>query len=134
MSTTVTLADRIFLLRGLPAFSRLYDSEVGSIAAVCRVRTYEPGETISRPGQPLRHLYLVASGRVLDERAGPLPAVFGATSLLTGQPLDTALTADPEEGATCFLLGRAHFFTLVHEYPPLLVNLLNEWRGGWAGS
>ncbi len=126
--SALTLADRIFLLRGLPAFSRLYDSEVGSIASACRVRTFEPGELVSRAGRPLKHLHIVARGSVIDEGAGALPPVFGATSLLTGESLDAALTADPEEGATCLLLGRAHFFTLIHEYPPLLVNLLKEWR------
>jgi signal-transduction protein with cAMP-binding, CBS, and nucleotidyltransferase domain len=126
--TTMTLADRIFLLRGARAFGRLYDSEIGAIAAACRVRMYGPGEVVARPGRPLRHLHVVADGRVLDEKAGPLPTVFGATSLLTGQPLDAALSADPVTGATCLLLSRTHFFTLVNEYPPLLVNLLNEWR------
>lgn len=128
MSGPMTLAERIFLLRGAKAFAHMYDSEVGSIAGACRVRRYEPGEVLARPGRPLKHLYLVAEGRVLDERAGPMPSVFGATSLLTGQSLDTTLTVDPELGATCLLLGRAHFFTLVNEYPPFLVNLLGEWR------
>ncbi len=123
-----TLADRIFLLRGARAFAGMYDSELGSVASACRVRAYAPGEVVARPGHPLRHLYLVAEGRVLDEGAGVLPQVFGATSLLTGEPLQSALTADPEEGATCLLLSRPHFFTLVREYPPLLVNLLDEWR------
>jgi signal-transduction protein with cAMP-binding, CBS, and nucleotidyltransferase domain len=126
--TDLTLAERIFLLRRARAFARLYDSELGSIARACRVRGYEPGEVVARPGRPLKELHLVAKGRVLDDRAGPMPMVFGATSLLTGDSLDSGLTADPELGAFCLLLSRAHFFTLVNEYPPLLVNLLNEWR------
>ncbi len=124
----MTLADRIFLLRGAHAFARLYDSEIGSIAGVCHVRAYEPGEVLARPGRPLKNLFLIAEGRILDDHSGPMLSVFGATSLLTGQPLDSTLTADPGEGATCLLLGRAHFFTLVNEYPPFLVKLLEAWR------
>ena len=126
--TSMTLAERIFLLRGARAFARLYDSELGSIASACRVREYGPGEVVARPGRPLKHLHLIAEGHVLDEASGPLPTVFGATSLLTGQVLDSRLVAHPETGATCLLLSRPHFFTLVNEYPSLLVNLLREWQ------
>ena len=126
--STMSLAERIFLLRRAPAFARLYDSELGSIASACRVREYAPGEVVARSGRPVKHLHLIAQGGVLDRKAGPLPAVFGATSLLTGQVLEDELVADDTEGAVCLLLSRPHFFTLVNEYPPLLVNLLREWR------
>lgn len=129
----ISLADRIFHLRRTRAFARLYDSEVGAIAAACRVRVYAPGEVVGRPGRPLKHLHIVVRGGVNHEGWGTLPSVFGAVSLLTGQPLDSTLTAHAGEGATCLLLGRAHFFTLVNEYPPLLVNLLEEWREEVAG-
>lgn len=126
--STMTLAERIFLLRRTRAFARLYDSELGSIASVCRLRVYEPGETVARSGRPLKHLHLVAEGRIVDEASGPLPSVFGATSLLTGQALDSTLTADPHLGARCLVISRPHFFTLVNEFPPLLMNLLEEWQ------
>ena len=124
----MTLAERIFLLRRARAFARLYDRELGSIALACKVRQYVAGEVVGRAGRPLRYLPLVADGRVLDGASGALPAVFGATSLLTGQSLENDLLADAEKGAACLLLSRPHFLTLVNEYPPLLVNLLNEWR------
>ena len=126
--TGMTLAERIFLLRRTRAFARLYDSELGSIASACRIRAYKPGEVVARSGRPLKYLHLVAEGRIIDEASGPLLSVIGATSLLTGQALDSALIADPEVGARCLLLSRPHFFTLVNEYPPLLLNLLREWR------
>lgn len=132
--TDLSVAERIFLLRSTRAFGRLYDSEIGSIALACRHRTFRPGEVVARAGRPLRQLHLVATGAVVDERAGPLPRVFGASSLLTGHALEAGLRADPVEGASCLLLSRPHFFTLVNEYPPLLVSLLEDWREEFGGS
>lgn len=124
----MSLPDRIFLLRRTPAFAQLYDSEVGSIARALRHRQYAPGEVLARPNQPLRNLYIVADGGVDDERSGRLPRVFGVSSLLTGHDLEASLVADARDGASCLLLSRPHFFTLVNEYPPLLVSLLHDWR------
>lgn len=132
--SAMTLAERIFLLRKAPAFARLYDSELGSIASACKVRSYAPGEMVARAGRPIKHLHLIAEGGVSDASNGALSEVFGATSLLTSQPLEHDLTADPKHGAVCLLLSRPHFFTLVNEYPPLLVNLLRDWRDGGSES
>lgn len=123
----MSLAERIFRLRRSPAFSELYDSELGAIGGALRPKGYGPGEVIARAGQPMRLLHLVVSGRVVQD-AGAVPEVFGVNSLLTGEPMTVELRADPEDGAQCLVLTRPHFLTLVNEYPPLLVNLLAEWR------
>lgn len=126
--STLTLTEKIFLLREAHAFEGLYDSELGPIAEACRVRVFEPGEVVVKEGHPVTSLHVIASGRVIHEEFGALPSVFGATSLLTGQALESSVKADPDEGATCLLLSQPHFFTLVNECPSLLLNLLNDWR------
>ena len=127
------LAEKIFILREAHAFKGLYDSELGPIAQACRVRVFEAGEVVAKEGHPLTSLHVVAKGSVVHESFGTMPPVFGATSLLTGHALESPVTADPDEGATCLLLSQSHFFTLVNECPSLLVNLLEDWRARRGG-
>jgi CRP/FNR family transcriptional regulator len=52
------------ILKSTPLFAALEDSEIGSLAARCGIRTYSAGETLFAEGEPCKGLYIVVSGRV----------------------------------------------------------------------
>jgi CRP/FNR family transcriptional regulator len=52
------------ILKATPLFAALDESEITSLAARCRIRTYAPGEVLFSEGEPCQGLYLVVSGRV----------------------------------------------------------------------
>ena len=122
----MTVAERILLLRDTPPFDRLYDSELGPVAEACLERTFAPGALVAAEGGVLSHLHVVTEGGVEMEEHGPLPPVFGTSALLLGTPLEKALVASQDTGATCLLLRRPHFFTLVAECPWLLPGFVDQ--------
>lgn len=126
----MTVAERILLLRATPPFDRLYDSELGPVAEACLERTFAPGALVAAEGGVLSHLHVVTDGGVEMEDGGALPPVFGTSALLLGTPLDKALLANQDTGATCLLLRRPHFFTLVAECPWLLPGFVDQGSPG----
>lgn len=123
---TLGVTERLFALRAAPPFDRLRDSELALLAAVAQVRSYDPGETVLAEGKPLHHLFVVVEGEIRTAAGEPVPPVFGEASLLFQLPLARALVAAPGTGATCLLIGRAHFFTAAYECPGLVVGFLEQ--------
>lgn len=116
--------DRLFELRTTPPFDQLRQSELVLIAAAAWTREYRSGETIGHAGRPLRHLYILAEGSA-EWNGEPVPHVFGTESLLQGTPLDQPIRAGGI-GATCILIRRGHFHTILSECPALVVGLLRR--------
>jgi signal-transduction protein with cAMP-binding, CBS, and nucleotidyltransferase domain len=125
----MNMIDRLFALRGSQPFAELRDAELVLIASAARPKTYQPGEIIGLAGRPLRHLYVVVHGGAVTAAGVELPKAFGAVSLLFGAPLEEPVRAGPE-GATCLLVRRAHFHTILNECPGFVVGLLRGDRGG----
>ena len=122
----MNLAERILLLRATPPFDRLFDSELGPVAEACLERTFPPGALVAPEGGVLSHLHVVTAGGVEAGERNPLPRVSGISALLLGTPLAKSLTARRDTGATCLLLRRPHFFTLVAECPWLLPGFVDQ--------
>ena len=118
----MNVVDRVFAVRMTPPFDRLYDSEIAQIARAVRVRELAPGEVLAAAERPLKYLVMVTRGQI-DMGGEPAPPVFGHDSLLLGTPLPGEATAGPE-GATCLLLLRAHFLTVIRECPWILMELM----------
>jgi signal-transduction protein with cAMP-binding, CBS, and nucleotidyltransferase domain len=112
----VNLVERVFELRRISLFERLGHSELIAIAEVATSKQFAPGEKVARLGQVLQRLYAVSGGFVLREDGGKLPPVFGVGSLLADLSLAQGLEAG-EEGASCILISKGHFFRILNEFP-----------------
>lgn len=121
----MNLVERLFALRAAPPFADLYDSELAAIAEVTKVRVLPPGGVAQRAGRPVRSLFVVAEGGLVDAAGAALPATWGERYLVTGREAPEEIRAHPGEGATCLLIPRPHVLTLVHESPSVLLALLD---------
>ncbi|NJD20476.1 MAG: cyclic nucleotide-binding domain-containing protein [Gemmatimonadetes bacterium] len=117
----MNLVERRFALRGAPPFAQLYDSELAAVAEVATTRRLGAGAPLLKPGQPIRHLVVVADGALVDGDGREIPRVYGASSLLSGTPARGLVRAHPVHGATCLLISRLHFLTLASELPSVLI-------------
>lgn len=117
----MNLVERLFALRGSLPFAQLYDSELAAVAEVATARRVEAGATLFRPGQPVRHLVVVTEGALVDGDGREMRPVYGAASLLTGIPAREPVRGHPVLGATCLLISRTHFLTIVSELPAVLL-------------
>ena len=124
-----TVIERLFALSATPPFAGLDHEDLALIAAAAGTRRYAAGETVALRGHVLSHLFVVVDGSVVTDHGVVLPPVFGEASLLFGTALAATCHGAPDRGATCILIRRSHFFTMVNECPSLLVGLLAT-RGG----
>ncbi len=118
------ITEKLFALKRIAPFSGLRHSELALIAEVARERRFAPGALVSASGTPVARLYTVVAGRIVNADGQPTPMVFGAASLLYSYPLVKDLYASPDEGVTCLLMGKGHFFTLINECPEFTAGLL----------
>ncbi len=92
-------------------------------------RTYSPGETILRQGEPVEHFFMVASGEVqvvLQKPGCPeiilahlgVGQFFGEVELLNGGRSIASVRAAPSEPVKVALLDRQQFSELVASAPP----------------
>jgi hypothetical protein len=120
----MTLPEKIFALRSLPALGGLSDGELAVIAEVAQERLYAPGALVGAAGRPPPRLLFVCRGAVLDDAGrdqGPVP---GAAAVLFNRPLATRWTAAPPQGAHCLQIARSHLFTIVRQCPAFVVGLV----------
>ena len=73
----------------------------------------------------LSGFFVVTSGRIEAENGDSAPQVFGENSVLFRLPLALGLRASAE-GATCLVISRANFFTLINESPGFAMGLLER--------
>lgn len=122
--TTPELLDRILLLRGIPPFDGLREGELAAVAEACVERIFPPFTQVVRGDRPPGYLYIVVDGW-LEREGARLTAVLGEPCLLLGIAPGAPWTTG-SEGARCFLLTQAHFFTLLNECPWILQDLLSR--------
>lgn len=94
-----SLAER---LSRVPLFRELPPDVIGELLAQVQERTYHPGTTIIRQGEPGDSFYVIEHGEVdvIDEKAGGTRLsilhdndVFGEMALLTGEPRSATAVA-----------------------------------------
>jgi hypothetical protein len=122
----MTLPEKIFALRSLPALASLDDIELAVIAEAARERVYVPNALVWPPGRVPRRLLFVCAGAVLDPCGRTRGCVPGASELLFNRPLMEAWTASPEHGAHCLHLARSHLFTIIRQCPGFVVDLMMD--------
>jgi signal-transduction protein with cAMP-binding, CBS, and nucleotidyltransferase domain len=122
----MTITEKIFALKRTKPFDRLRDSEITLIAEIARERQYAHGETIISLEKPLQSLYVVVHGSIHRSNGDEMPSVFGIESLLLDMPITDTLEASHEGGATCLLIAKGHFFTIINECPALAFGFLED--------
>jgi signal-transduction protein with cAMP-binding, CBS, and nucleotidyltransferase domain len=129
----MTLIEKMLALKRTPPFDRLYDAELTLIAEVARERHYAPGEVIISQRRPVHHLVVVVDGETDSEGESRGPRLTGVASLLFDAPVTQTVSASRQDGATCLLIAKSHFHTIVNACPELVVGLL-EGHGAAAGA
>jgi CRP-like cAMP-binding protein len=120
------LVEKIFELRKLPLFEDMPLGELAKVAEVARDREYRPGQLVHSAGKPVQRLYLVVRGGLVSESGTELPRTIGVESLLFDVPLAEGVIADQQEGATCLVVSKGHFFTTVYEGSGVAARLLRR--------
>lgn len=117
----MTFIEKLLAFKARPPFDRLNDAELALLASIAHERTYAPGEQLLTRGSVLKRLYVVARGEVVGS-AG----LLGLFSLLFDEPIADDQIAGAAAGATCLIVGRSNFLTLVYEHPQLLTGFLES--------
>jgi CRP-like cAMP-binding protein len=132
-----SLANR---LSRVPLFRALPPEVMGDLLPQIQERTYHPGTTIIRQGEPGDSLFIIETGAVdvIDERAGGAKIgalgaadVFGEMALLTGEPRSATAVASKETRVLIIL--KEQFDRLLHASPEVaeaVRDLATERRSG----
>lgn len=126
MLKTITLTERLFLIKRIPIFATLRDNELATVAGVVTQKTYMSNQPLLYAGQLANCLHLIVNGQVMrsDDTLVTSP-VIGAASLLFNIPPTDTLRAGFNE-MQCLLIAKHHFFTIVNECPNIIVGLIEN--------
>ena len=114
---------RVELLRGVDLFSQCSRTELKRVASLVTLIDAEPGEVLTREGQPGSELFVIASGsaRVTlrgRELATLVPGdAFGEMALLDHGPRAATVTANT--AMKLYVLGPAEFSSLLADVPQI---------------
>ncbi len=122
------LADRFQALAGVamgPLGERLDDSLRAMVTERCEIKRLLPGETLTKQGEPVGGMYIMAAGRLeildgegVESELGPGEFLFGAQVLSNGKaPRDSRAG---KGGALVLFAGRGTAHELLMTVPPLL--------------
>lgn len=125
----------ISLLKRVPIFSLLNDSELEKIRDLCVTQHYEKDRIILIEEESGNTLFIIQRGRVKvsrisdDGREVILSILhpgdfFGELSLIDGKARSASVTAI--EDSEIFLLRRGDFLGLLQDYPKIAISLLKE--------
>lgn len=92
-------------LAGCELFKTLDPSEIGIIANICRIKTYEAGECVYQQGDFGEYLYIISEGRVILERTMNIGSREGRVVIAT-------LGKGRVFGCWSTLLGESHIMML----------------------
>jgi len=124
-STThsLTLMQKIFVLKNINVFSSLNYSDLYHISKNAVYKIYSPGQNFCQEHQVLKAIYIVIKGNIQALNGHIMPRVVGTASLLFETPIPHELIASPEKGATCMIIEKSHFYTIFNQYPSILRKL-----------
>ncbi|HEY9898888.1 MAG TPA: DUF2225 domain-containing protein [Pantanalinema sp.] len=114
-------------LKAVPLLQSLAADELALLSALTRNRTFVPGKTICREGDPGDSMFIVMRGSarvsVGDQPVAMLKPgqVFGEMSLLSGQPRSATVVA--EESAELLEIDRVAFKTLFKANPTIAAEI-----------
>jgi CRP-like cAMP-binding protein len=126
-------AQRLSLLRKIPLFARLDDTQLAEVDRLFRERGYTVGETIYLSGDPAGAFYIVATGKVklvqhTAQGRGVLLEVLGPGNTFGTMPMfgDDVYPDSVEAQTDCCLLTitAPDLQTILERYPPVAHTLL----------
>lgn len=125
--------DEIEVLKQIPLFSKLDDTELRGVRAIMRSETFAPGRVIIRQGEPGDTFYVIQSGKVqylshdasdneiiIDEAGAG--GFFGELSMLTGEP--RAVRVRAVEEVSTLTLQRQQFMDFLVKHPHAAIEVL----------
>ena len=132
----MTVIEKLFALKRNRSFRHLHDSDLILIAEIAVPRQFEPGSTVAEAGTLPNRLLIVAKGSVhpdsTDASSGSGPenrvSVIGIDALALEREFDQSFVAG-SEGATCLMISKGHFFTIINECPAILTEHLQQSGG-----
>jgi CRP-like cAMP-binding protein len=124
----MNLAERIFAIKHHQLFSALRDSELAVVGEIARHRKVPPTRVVWRSGKPALHLFLLVEGELFLGET-PCDSKMILRSLLEATPLAQDLHAGPR-GCELLVIGKGHFFTMLHECPGLAYQMVASFFPG----
>ena len=132
--------DIVSVLKACEFFKGLNEDNIGRIAALCQVETYEPGEFVFRQGDFGDKLYVIAEGRIFLERSVDLGTrkgnvvigilgkgrVFGCWSTLLDEPHNLMCSATSEKTTKVLVMVGAMLRQMMLENISLGFNILER--------
>lgn len=113
----------------IPLLSVLTPKDRAQVLRSAMERSFGPGATVVREGDPALHLYLVASGHARVERSGKGDVgrlspgdFFGELGLIEEHGRTATVVAEDE--LTCILLPAWEFRALLREHPAMAVPMV----------
>ena len=123
----MTLTEKIFLLKSIPPFNTLSDSELTLTANVVQTKTFEDKSLIYTSGGTLYYLFILANGEMVNDKNEKIDNFFGFSELINDEIIDENLFASGK--VTMLLLSKAHLLTLLYETPAIMIEFLSLKQG-----
>ena len=101
------------------------------IAEVAVPKRFEPGETVVEAGALPNRLLVVANGSVQGDSRAETDSeisIIGVDALALERSFEETFVAGPD-GATCLMISKGHFFTIINECPAILTGHLHHTGG-----
>lgn len=132
---TISLSEKILLLRGMEMFSGLAVSELAAVAAVTEEVSFAPGEAIITEGEIGEAMYFVVSGKVQvtkEAEAGCRMELgysgageyFGEMALFDNQERSASVSA--AEPTKLLMLHQREFTEVLREYPQVAIQICTD--------
>lgn len=140
---TISIMERILLLRRVPLFADLPPAELKQIAAIASELVFESEDVIVEQGEPGDEMYIIAQGQVQVvkksgagaakqlARRGPGEYV-GEMSIISHEPRMASLVAEGEVRMLC--IGQKEFEGIIRERPETSLAVMRELIARLRGS
>ena len=119
------LVDKIFTLQNRSPFNTLRHSELVLTANITKVRNYEKGSIIISKDSPVLNLFIIKHGNA-SYKDKTISNFFGAEELLNDVVLEENVIAQSDIEA--LVISKGHFYTLIHECPGLMIELIKYYK------
>ena len=129
---TVTVVERVLILRGIPLFADLSPGDLERLALIAEEQGYDDGEAIAREGELGDAMHIVSEGviRVVSGSVGgerviarrTAGEVVGEMSIITRNPRIASLIA--EGPVRTIRIGHREFESMVRERPDLALGVM----------
>jgi HEAT repeat protein len=128
--TTMSLMERVLVLRTIPLFAELSPRDLQRVAQIAEERTYAAGDVIAGEGEVGDELHLIVDGMVTVVRgtAGEAVArrgggdVVGEMSIITSSPRMASLVAEGD--VRTLRIGHREFESMIRERPDVSIAVM----------